>query len=71
MMSGAEELHIGETEGAMEERDPSLPRIPFFSFGCRGSMACNILRRKWFTRLANLMGGFNGWKNAVMPILKD
>jgi len=67
---GAREIHIGELDEMLDDMDSSLRYIPFCSSGYRGNMACSMMKRKGFDNVSNLMGGFNGWKNAGMPILR-
>ncbi len=70
-IAGAQEIHIGELDEVLDDMDLSLQYVPFCSSGYRGNMACSIMKRKGFDNVSNLMGGFNGWRNAGLPILKD
>jgi hydroxyacylglutathione hydrolase len=71
MIEGALEIHIGELDETLEDLDLSQQYIPFCSSGYRGSMATSMMKRKGFDNVTNMMGGFNGWKNAGMPIVKE
>jgi len=39
--------------------------------GYRSMIACSLLQRAGFTKVVNVMGGFDGWKNAGLPVAEE
>jgi hydroxyacylglutathione hydrolase len=42
--------------------------VTYCDAGFKGNMAASLLVRAGYSRVANLTGGFAGWKNAGLPI---
>jgi rhodanese-related sulfurtransferase len=48
--------------------DPTAPVVVFCGTGMRGGMAQGALRKLGYTNVSNIVGGFNAWQKAGLPI---
>jgi rhodanese-related sulfurtransferase len=73
------EWHAGHIEGAewfpldnfkisAPELDPSTPVAVHCQGGYRSMIACSLLQRAGIENVMNVMGGFEAWKQAGLPV---
>ncbi len=48
--------------------DPNAPVVVFCRSGMYGGMAQGALRKLGYTNVANIVGGFEAWKRAGLPV---
>ena len=52
----------------MDELDPERPTVVFCASGNRSSIAGSTLRAQGFSRVADILGGFEAWAAAGLPV---
>ncbi|MDD1678373.1 MAG: MBL fold metallo-hydrolase [Methanomicrobiales archaeon] len=62
--------YIGELPAYLGEVPRDRMVVTYCDAGFKGNMAATILAKYGYLRLANLTGGFAGWKNSGFPIEK-
>jgi len=50
--------------------DPTAPVVVYCKSGMRGGMAQGALRKLGYTNVSNIVGGFDAWQKAGLPILQ-
>ena len=60
-------IPLGKLKSRTAELDPQKLLVVHCKGGYRSSIATSILRRAGFRNVANLTGGFDGWKAAGLP----
>jgi len=63
----ATHIPLGELRRRAGELDPGRLVVVYCKGGYRSSIATSLLRRAGFQNIANLTGGFDGWKAAGLP----
>jgi rhodanese-related sulfurtransferase len=48
--------------------DPQAPVVVYCKSGMRGGMAQGALRKLGYTNVSNIVGGFDAWQKAGLPI---
>ncbi len=48
--------------------DPTAPVVVFCKSGMRGGMAQGALRKLGYTNVSNIVGGFDAWQRAGLPV---
>jgi rhodanese-related sulfurtransferase len=48
--------------------DPQAPVVVFCKSGMRGGMAQGALRKLGYTNVSNIVGGFDAWQKAGLPV---
>jgi hydroxyacylglutathione hydrolase len=68
---GARHMYVGYLEQHLDKVRPPLEKdaeiVLTCSVGHRAGLATSILRRKGFTRVANLLGGMTAWEKLELP----
>lgn len=62
------QIPLGELTARSNELDSSKLLVTLCKGGYRSSIATSLLRRAGFQDIANLIGGFDGWKSAGLPV---
>jgi len=62
------QIPLGELAARSNELDNTKLLVTLCKGGYRSSIATSLLRRAGFQDIANLIGGFDGWKAAGMPV---
>jgi len=61
--------------GDLEKKISSIPQdktiVVYCNSGFQTSIACSVLKRHEFPNVVNLIGGFNAWNQANLPIKKE
>jgi glyoxylase-like metal-dependent hydrolase (beta-lactamase superfamily II)/rhodanese-related sulfurtransferase len=52
----------------MGELDTARPTVVYCAGGYRSSIAASLLRAHGFSRVADILGGFDAWKAACLPV---
>lgn len=63
-IEGSISIPLGQLTARMAELDPNKLVVTHCKGGYRSAIAVSLLRRGGFRDIANLMGGFDAWKNA-------
>ena len=48
--------------------DPQAPVVVYCKSGMRGGMAQGALRKLGYTNVSNIVGGFDAWQKAGLPV---
>ena len=67
----AEEVHLTELRPqvhAVARADPQAPVVVYCKSGMRGGMAQGALRKLGYTNVSNIVGGFDAWQKAGLPV---
>lgn len=48
--------------------DPTAPVVVYCKSGMRGGMAQGALRKLGYTNVSNIVGGFDAWQKAGLPV---
>ncbi len=67
-IEGAIRIPLGKLMNRTSELNPTKLTVVHCKGGYRSSIATSILRRGGFRDIANLMGGFDAWKAAGLPV---
>jgi Rhodanese-related sulfurtransferase len=67
---GSVHRYVGELPAHLEEVPRDRQVVTYCDAGFKGNMAASLLAREGYTRVANLTGGFAGWKNGGFPVEK-
>jgi len=67
-IEGAIRIPLGKLMHRTSELNPTKLTVVHCKGGYRSSIATSILRRGGFRDIANLMGGFDAWKAAGLPV---
>ncbi|MCK6438917.1 MAG: rhodanese-like domain-containing protein [Planctomycetes bacterium] len=72
MIPGAKSVPLDTllTRVTDEFPEPETPIILYCKTGMRSGMAQGALRKLGYTNVCNIVGGFDGWKKAGLPIHK-
>jgi hydroxyacylglutathione hydrolase len=62
--------YIGELPAHMDEVPKDRQVVTYCDVGFKGNMAASLLVRQGYAQVANLTGGFTGWKNGGFPFEK-
>jgi len=53
-----------------DDLDPDRPTLVYCAGGYRSSVGASLLRSRGFERVADIIGGFDAWADAGLPIEK-
>jgi glyoxylase-like metal-dependent hydrolase (beta-lactamase superfamily II)/rhodanese-related sulfurtransferase len=56
---------------ALPQMDKSAPVAVHCKSGYRSTIACSLLMRAGYRNVTNVVGGFDAWQNAQLPVAKD
>jgi glyoxylase-like metal-dependent hydrolase (beta-lactamase superfamily II)/rhodanese-related sulfurtransferase len=68
-IEGSVRIPLGQLQSRVDELDRSKLLVVHCKSGYRSSLATSLLRRAGFHDIANLIGGFDAWKTADLPVL--
>jgi hydroxyacylglutathione hydrolase len=68
---GAIGLPLAHLTTKLRELDPSLPTAVFCAGGYRSAIAASTLQAHGFTDVSDLIGGFEGWRTAELPVAPE
>lgn len=51
--------------------DPTAPVVVYCKSGTRGGMAQGALRKLGYTNVSNIVGGFDAWQKAGLPVTAE
>jgi rhodanese-related sulfurtransferase len=57
--------------GQLPELDPNTPVAVHCKSGYRSSIACSLLQRAGFKNVSNVVGGFDAWQQAGLPVVAE
>jgi hydroxyacylglutathione hydrolase len=52
----------------LAELDPTRAVVVYCAGGYRSSVAASLLRAHGFDRVADILGGFDAWRSAHLPV---
>ena len=61
-IDGATSIPLPTLLERLGELDPKAPTVVYCASGVRSSIAASLLRSKGFESVADILGGFNGWR---------
>ena len=67
VIPGAIPIPLAALLGRMDELDPSAVTVVYCAGGYRSSIAASALAAHGFTRVADILGGYDAWKAAGFP----
>ena len=67
-IAGAHSLPMAELLGRLGELDPERPTVVYCAGGVRSSTAASVLAARHFTRVADVLGGYEAWVAAGLPV---
>lgn len=67
-IAGAKHLHAGYLQRNLSQLDKNKTYIVYCAGGDRSSIASSYLQKQGFKHVINVVGGFNAWKEAALPI---
>lgn len=70
-VAGAKSLPLGEHEQRLSELDRFRPIYVMCRTGRRSAEAQQKLQKRGFTDVTNVAGGFEAWKKAGLPTVRD
>ena len=70
-IEGSFRIPLGQLQSRVAELDRSKLLVVHCKSGYRSSVATSLLRRAGFHDIANLIGGFDAWKTADLPVLSS
>ena len=68
-IDGSVRIPLGQLQSRLDELDRRKLLVVHCKSGYRSSIATSVLRRAGFHDIANLIGGFDAWKTADLPVL--
>lgn len=68
MIAGARSVPLAQLLDREEELDPAVPIVVYCGAGNRSSVAASLLRAEGFTAVADVLGGFEAWCRAGLPV---
>jgi hydroxyacylglutathione hydrolase len=68
-IEGSQFIPLGKLKARIEELDRGKLLVVHCKGGYRSSIATSILRRAGFRDIANLIGGYDAWKAAELPVV--
>jgi rhodanese-related sulfurtransferase len=70
-ISGANWQPLDTLSGSLPQIDPNAPIAVHCKSGYRSGIACSILQRTGFRNVSNVIGGFDAWQAANLPIVNE
>jgi glyoxylase-like metal-dependent hydrolase (beta-lactamase superfamily II)/rhodanese-related sulfurtransferase len=68
VVPGAVPIALPSLLDRLGELDPNRPTVVYCAGGYRSSIAASLLRAHGFERVADILGGFEAWRAADLPI---
>jgi hydroxyacylglutathione hydrolase len=70
-IAGATRWPLDNFKVAPPEIDRDVPVAVHCKGGYRSMIACSLLQRAGFQNVVNVIGGFDAWQEAKLPVVKD
>jgi len=67
----ATHIYLGDLAGRLADTEHDEPIVVHCQSGTRASIAASLLLARGFSDVTNLSGGFDGWRKAGLPIVRD
>jgi hydroxyacylglutathione hydrolase len=67
-VAGAEWWPLDKFRAVLPHLDPHAPLAVHCKSGYRSMIACSLLKRAGYENVINVIGGFDAWQNAKLPI---
>jgi hydroxyacylglutathione hydrolase len=67
-VAGAEWWPLDKFRAVLPHIDPHAPLAVHCKSGYRSMIACSLLKRAGYENVINVIGGFDAWQNAKLPI---
>jgi rhodanese-related sulfurtransferase/glyoxylase-like metal-dependent hydrolase (beta-lactamase superfamily II) len=68
VLAGARLIPLAALVDSLDELDPQAPVVVNCAGGYRSLIAASLLRHAGFADVSDLVGGFDAWKNAGLPV---
>ena len=68
VIPGAIRIPLAALLGRVDELDPSATTVVYCAGGYRSSIAASALAARGFPRVADILGGYDAWKAAGLPV---
>ncbi|OMC39943.1 sulfurtransferase [Mycobacterium sp. GA-1841] len=68
MIPGAGNIPVGQLPERATELDPTRPTVVYCAGGYRSSVAASLLRRRGFTDVSDILGGYGAWLTATQTV---
>ncbi|OMB99932.1 sulfurtransferase [Mycobacterium sp. NS-7484] len=68
MIPGAINIPVGQLPDRTAELDPTRPTVVYCAGGYRSSVAASLLRRRGFTDVSDILGGYGAWLAATQTV---
>jgi hydroxyacylglutathione hydrolase len=68
LLAGARPLPVSRLAERLGELHPGRPTLVYCSGGYRSSVAASLMRSAGFVSVADLLGGFDAWRAAGLPV---
>jgi glyoxylase-like metal-dependent hydrolase (beta-lactamase superfamily II)/rhodanese-related sulfurtransferase len=68
VVAGAQPIPLASLLDRLGELDPRRPTVMYCAGGYRSSIASSITRALGFDRVAEILGGFDAWRAAGLPV---
>jgi hydroxyacylglutathione hydrolase len=65
MIPGAVNIPVGRLPERLDELDHARPTVVYCAGGYRSSVAASLLRRRGFTDVSDILGGYTAWEQAA------
>ncbi|KHO19163.1 MBL fold metallo-hydrolase [Mycolicibacterium setense] len=65
MVPGAVNIPVGQLPERTGELDPTRPTVVYCAGGYRSSVAASLLRRRGFTDVSDILGGYGAWADST------
>lgn len=68
VIGGAKHIHAGYLQRRLAEIPPNRTVVVYCAGGDRSSIASSCLQKNGFKHVVNVIGGFNAWREADLPV---
>jgi rhodanese-related sulfurtransferase len=65
VIPGAVNIPVSQLPDRLTELNPARPTVVYCAGGYRSSVAASLLRRRGFTDVSDILGGYNAWQQAT------
>jgi rhodanese-related sulfurtransferase len=65
---GARNLPLASLANTAAELDPARPTVVFCAGGYRSTIGASLLRARGFNDVSDVLGGFEAWRAAGLPV---
>lgn len=68
VIGGAKHIHAGYLQRRLAELPPNRTVVVYCAGGDRSAIAASCLQKNGFKHVVNVIGGFNAWREADLPV---